>query len=671
LSAKTYENGQKVVYTYDGYGRQQETRVTQNGTQLSSTKYEYDTMNRLTRVVGHDGTAVVYTYDANGNRKTATFANGQVITYTYDECNRLSLQKVVDRNGTVIAQYQYTLGAGGERTKVTETGACGSVEAAYDYDNAGRLIKETIQKGEETTTYKYDYDDVGNRIEKRENSKITKYTYNSRNQLITEKTGTQVVTYSYDANGNLLSQSGAGKAVAYTYDVYNRLVQYAEGEKKETYTYDAEGVRRSKVNGDDTIYYISDTTGSLSYTLAETDKSGEVIATYNRADVLISQVRDETTSYYLFDGHGDVRALNNIEGRITDKYRYNAYGELVERSGETENHYLYTGEYYDGTSNLYYLRARYMNPSTGTFISMDTYEGSIYDPDTLHKYLYANGNPVKYSDPTGNFFSGIGSFMATTIHTTLNNAAKLNVMGVISGVTSSAITTFLGGNTDDAIKSFIVGYIGGFGMGAVLCVAAAYGVVVYAQMLLLTTTASVVMTVTMMVYSIIEGKEKETLVYGTLAIVSLISFYQAYNLYGSITATGNNGSIKINFDNSDECNPTFDGKKMGGDNTGRTFKSSYDIPVDENGYTKSNLSLGKKVHKEYKVTAVDNIVRFKEYRLPSGKRVDYIDFETKTIYELKPNNPTQIKKGTVQLQNYLKEIQQIYGDGWTTVLDTY
>jgi len=137
------------------------------------------------------------------------------------------------------------------------------------------------------------------------------------------------------ANGNLLSQSGAGKAVAYTYDVYNRLVQYAEGEKKETYTYDAEGVRRSKVNGDDTIYYISDTTGSLSYTLAETDKSGEVIATYNRADVLISQVREEVTSYYLFDGHGDVRALNNEEGRITDKYRYNAYGELVERSGET------------------------------------------------------------------------------------------------------------------------------------------------------------------------------------------------------------------------------------------------------------------------------------------------------------------------------------------------
>ncbi len=416
---KTYENGQKVVYGYDQYGRNNEIRVTQNGTVLSSTKYEFDTMSRLTRVVGHDGTAVVY---------------------------------------------------------------------------------------------------------------------------------------SYDANGNLLNQSGAGKASIYTYDLYNRLIQYVEGSKKESYSYDAEVVRRSKVNSEKTIYYVSDTTGSLSYTLAETDKAGNVIATYNRADVLISQVREEETSYYLFDGHGDVRALFDTDGAVTDTYRYNAYGELLERSGDTENHYLYTGEYYDGTSNLYYLRARYMNPSTGTFISMDTYEGSIYDPDTLHKYLYANGNPVKYSDPSGHMFGAFGSFVSFTVQTAINNAAKLNVLGVISGVTSSVITSFLGGSTDDAIMAFVNGYIAGFGMGAILCVAAVYGVIVYAQMLLMTTAASVAMTVTMMVYSVIENKEKETLVYGTLAILSLITLYQAYGFYGVITVMGSKGSAKIGwgYDNPEE-----------------------------------------------------------------------------------------------------------------------
>lgn len=51
--------------------------------------------------------------------------------------------------------------------------------------------------------------------------------------------------------------------------------------------------------------------------------------------------------------------------------------------------------------------------------------------------------------------------------------------------------------------------------------------------------------------------------------------------------------------------------------------------------------------------------------------MDYIDFETKTVYELKPNNPRQIKNGTRQLENYRKELVEEFGDGWTTVLDTY
>ncbi|MBR1797682.1 MAG: RHS repeat-associated core domain-containing protein, partial [Clostridiales bacterium] len=50
---------------------------------------------------------------------------------------------------------------------------------------------------------------------------------------------------------------------------------------------------------------------------------------------------------------------------------------------------------------LYYLRARYMDPSSGTFTSMDTYAGSLSDPMSLHKYLFANSNPVKYCDPSG------------------------------------------------------------------------------------------------------------------------------------------------------------------------------------------------------------------------------------------------------------------------------
>ena len=42
-----------------------------------------------------------------------------------------------------------------------------------------------------------------------------------------------------------------------------------------------------------------------------------------------------------------------------------------------------------------------MDPSTGTFTSMDTYSGNRNDPMSLHKYLFANANPIKYSDPSG------------------------------------------------------------------------------------------------------------------------------------------------------------------------------------------------------------------------------------------------------------------------------
>ena len=89
--------------------------------------------------------------------------------------------------------------------------------------------------------------------------------------------------------------------------------------------------------------------------------------------------------------------LYTVDGdtvEVTDKYVYDAFGNLISSIGRTENDFLFAGKQFDPVTGLYYLRARYMNPSVGTFISMDSYSGSIDDPVSLHKYLYANANPV-------------------------------------------------------------------------------------------------------------------------------------------------------------------------------------------------------------------------------------------------------------------------------------
>jgi len=94
-------------------------------------------------------------------------------------------------------------------------------------------------------------------------------------------------------------------------------------------------------------------------------------------------------------------------GAVMDSYEFDAYGNEITHTGTTSNNYLYRGEQYDSDLGLYYLRARYYNPLTGRFMSKDPSAGDITIPATLHKYLYAAGDPVNLSDPTGRDLVGV------------------------------------------------------------------------------------------------------------------------------------------------------------------------------------------------------------------------------------------------------------------------
>ena len=116
-----------------------------------------------------------------------------------------------------------------------------------------------------------------------------------------------------------------------------------------------------------------------------------------------------------------------------------------------------------------------MDTSTGRFISMDTYQGSTADPISLHKYLYANSNPVTYSDPSG-YMSLMGEVAVNAIidimiSGTIGGSVSLG-MSIIKGLTEAknAQQKFQFGS--EQVMAFIEGFLFGALFGCIGMLAA-------------------------------------------------------------------------------------------------------------------------------------------------------------------------------------------------------
>jgi RHS repeat-associated protein len=70
-------------------------------------------------------------------------------------------------------------------------------------------------------------------------------------------------------------------------------------------------------------------------------------------------------------------------------------------SGTLSTSFLFTGEQFDVASDLYYLRARYYDPSIGRFLTRDPFRGWVASPETHNPYAYPLDNPTNLIDPYG------------------------------------------------------------------------------------------------------------------------------------------------------------------------------------------------------------------------------------------------------------------------------
>ena len=176
----------------------------------------------------------------------------------------------------------------------------------------------------------------------------------------------------------------------FTYDVFGNLIQTADGSLT-------------------TRYGIDTTTDEV---WAELDGSNTLQTRLIRPDSVDGLAAKETgsgtVSWYLTDRLGSVIALTALTGTVLDKRGYDGYGNIVsETSPSNGDAWGYTGRLFEATVGLQYNRARWYNPTTGTWTTQDPLDFAAGDTNLTR---YVGNDATNATDPSGLLlFAGIRS----------------------------------------------------------------------------------------------------------------------------------------------------------------------------------------------------------------------------------------------------------------------
>jgi RHS repeat-associated protein len=272
-------------------------------------------------------------------------------------------------------------------TAITDT-----VSISYTYDPLGRLTAAAYSSGE---CYQYGYDPVGNRTAQTAtiaSTVVTTYTYDSANRLT--KVGT--TNYTWDNNGNLTNDGNS----LYRYDQANRMISATLAATTTLFNYNGDGVRLKQVIAGVPTTYTQDLAAPLPVVLQA--RTGTVATQYlfSLGTRPVAQYTSSAWQYLLSDALGSVRQIADASGNVLLTESYEPYGKLLSSSGSASSIFAYAGEQID-QSGLIFLRARYMNPGLGIFLSHDPWSGDQLQPGSMNGFGYVEGNPVNQIDPSG------------------------------------------------------------------------------------------------------------------------------------------------------------------------------------------------------------------------------------------------------------------------------
>lgn len=434
----SYTNGNGVAVSYAHNLRNEPTTITYPaGHTVTNT---YDNAGRMSTVEDWLGSpnTTTFGYDENSNLTSDTLQSGIVDTYTFNAANQQTAISDVN-GGTTIFAATYTRDSNGQLASDNSQAAN---QAKYKYTSLNQLCYAGAGTANACTSppgssYPYGFDAADNltTIENAGHTGTNAQQFNTDDELCWSVSGASAnscgsapagaTAFSYDDRGNRTSQvPNAGSATCTAFDEADRLTSVKTGTGSSctspttvgTYAYDGSGMRQSKTVSGTTTQFLSSGSGSPQALLDE--KAGSANPTYylyGPGGRVIEQVDPSGGAhFYHCDQIGSVRAVTNSGGTTDATYTYDPYGNVVTSTnpGSITNNLQFQGQYADAESGLYYLRARYYDPTTAQFISLDPAVASTMSP-----YAYVAGNPVNGGDPSGLIAkSDLSSDQITQLH---------------------------------------------------------------------------------------------------------------------------------------------------------------------------------------------------------------------------------------------------------------
>ncbi|KAF1083693.1 tRNA(Glu)-specific nuclease WapA precursor [Sporotomaculum syntrophicum] len=397
--AQKRANRDRIQYYYHPLGvlekYQPVNDATGNGEALTYSYYIFTGFVKTRADVGFE-------YNLLGNKSKTTDPFGLSTNYQYNNLNRLTTVTADGKNYT----YEYYGDGMVKAVNYPQLTGGTSIRTEYTYDNINRLKTMHNKLGSQTITqYSYTYDNNGNITSVTENGQTTNYTYDALNRLTgVQRPGGEQLSYQYDSRGNRTAASPNDSGLdgfipgEFSYNNWDQLATFTTGGQTSNYSYDPEGLRTKKVTPSGTTRYHYDNTGRV---IAESNAGDSVTAQMIWGNQALARKVDGSYYYYLYNGHGDVTKVVDQNGNIVNSYTYDEWGNILSQQEQLPQPLKYAGEYYDDESGLYYLRARYYDPTVGRFISKDSDEGEINNPLSLNLYTYCENDPVNNVDPSG------------------------------------------------------------------------------------------------------------------------------------------------------------------------------------------------------------------------------------------------------------------------------